>query len=432
MGPEEMEETGGLDTAHVTIYFVPPSSATDEQGNVSRKRKRSLEPGVVPLGGIRVDTSRLRQCSKYFETCMSGRWTGGQAQREFHLEVQTDVKYYKDCFTRIRFPFKPIESVTDCIELFKVASQIQYDHVLDNCERYLAAVPWSDEQEMQIREFYDSGQIFSDPASDLCKRLQLALNKEERMQSHLNLTERVLRRSLELSSTALLYESRQANLKLFRDGFSKAVKAGNSEVLQIALSTVMGEVERIFDCIKKAYEESQGPEAILHKRNRKKLLPTFFYLFELLRWGDSAQVIVEFLLKDRDISTLLRSEFQFIAGDLRQTVSEKKRWARMMRTIFEDVLEGRLFLTTLERLALFQRWIWLLKADNFKPDAALSATFVFDFILTFPQEEQEEIFRCWVRSLGDPTQQAAYDLSEIHSPWMKHLISKAKKLKCST
>ena len=445
-----MEEMDAFDTAHVTVYFV--------QGNGSRKRsKRSLKQDAMsPLGEIQMDISSLRQCSKYFEACMSESWTGGKVPREFHLEVQTDLRYYIDCFSRVKFPSKRIESVTDCIELFKVASQIQYDHVLGVCERYLAAVPWRDAEEKQIRAFCDSGQISSNPASDLCKRLQLPLNEEERMQSHFKVIESALKRSLErLSSSPLLSESRrESSLTEFKDGFFEVAKAGCPELTKIALSTVMSEVERIFDGIMQAYQtrnqgvESQSEfdsdssfdsdsesESISTRekiRNRRLQLPVLVDLYKLLRWGNSDQVVVQLLLKDQDFPTLLhQSKFRFIAGS-DEEVSERKRWASMVRTIFKDVLAGRLYLTTSERLDLFRRWIWLLVAKKCQHDTAPSPKFVLKFILTFPQEEQEEIFRSWA-TVHKPPNQALYDfMAEVHSRWRKHLISKAMTLKCSS
>lgn len=57
--------------------------------------------------------------------------------------------------------------------------------------RYLAAVPWSDEDEKQIREFYNSGQL-SFPCDDLCARLQVQSNEEERQNGHLGVAKAVL------------------------------------------------------------------------------------------------------------------------------------------------------------------------------------------------------------------------------------------------
>ena len=66
----------------------------------------------------------------------------------FRLEVQTEVLYYHDCFSCMKFLFKPIPSVSYCIELLKVASQIAYQEAMEIGERYLSATPWSVEEKL--------------------------------------------------------------------------------------------------------------------------------------------------------------------------------------------------------------------------------------------------------------------------------------------
>ncbi|KAG0570715.1 hypothetical protein M758_6G175800 [Ceratodon purpureus] len=420
------EEGGPSNTSHVTIYLVPPNSAT-ELGSVTRKRSRpSLEAGVQtpllsPLGEIQADASKLRACSKYFDACMSGRWTAGQTQSEFYLEVQTDVHFYHDCFacmdhlvTGMR-----IESVADCIQLLKVASQIQYDLVIDIGVRYLAGVPWNEDEENQIREFYASGQLASDSSTDLRKRLQLPLNEEERQQSRLNLTERILRRSLQLCSTGTNSKSRKESRMLFRETFEAIVRASGpgkcNKLLQLALTMVYQESERLLTAIKKTCQE-RLPHASLHT----KLVSKFCWLFDTLWMSSSTQAVVELVLRDQEIPRLLQTKLHFLAQ-----LGMENRWASMMRKIFEDVLLGRLFLKTSERLALFRRWVWILKDGNFDPETPPCANLVCSFILTFPQEEQEMIFCRWLSSLDDPMQHSVYDLSEAHSLWMKHLVAKS-------
>lgn len=432
-----MVETGGLHTAaDVTIYLVPPNFAM-EQGNVARKRARqSLEP-PVPLGEIHAESWRLRQCSRYFEACMSERWTAS-TQREFYLEVHTEVRFYHECFARMHSPFKPISSVATCIQLLKVASQIQYDEVVENGLRYLSAVPWSGEEEKQIRSFYDSWQLAFNITSDLSKRLQVPSNGEERQENLLKLIQKALSFSLQttcsdpLSSTS---RSRKQSQTVFWETF-KAIMAGTREpgkcckVLPIVITLIIEESEKILLSIKKGCQEGapQGARAIwAHQTIFLNNLGKFGWLFGAVRSASSAQAMVELLLKDREFPLLLQSKFQSVSLNLGSKSLEEKRWSKMMGTIFHDVLDGRLFLKTSERLALFQRWNWLLKADNFEPNAPLSPTLVSDFIMGFPHEDQEEIFRCWVSNLDDPAHQADCDLSEAHILWMKHLVSKAEK-----
>lgn len=156
---------------------------------------------------------------------------------------------------------------------------------------------------------------------------------------------------------------------------------------------------------------------------------SFCWLFDQMREGNAAQAMVEHILKDEDIAPLLQAKLQRLSSAIKQPTYWEMKWATMMCRIFRDILDGRLFLTSLERLAFFKRWNYFFKADTFDSDSLLSATLVSSFILTFPYEDQEEIYRRWVSSLNDPAQQAdRYDLSEAHSLWMTYLVSKALKL----
>lgn len=87
---------------HVTIYLVKKS--VTNQANRAEKR-RKVECGANSgtssgdiLGEIHANSQKLRQCSKYFEACMSERWTSDAASESsshsvFYLEVQTEISY---------------------------------------------------------------------------------------------------------------------------------------------------------------------------------------------------------------------------------------------------------------------------------------------------------------------------------------------------
>lgn len=52
-------------------------------------------------------------------------------QMEFWLQIETEVAHYHDCFARMHFPFTPFRSVRDCIQVMRVAAQIQFEEVLE-------------------------------------------------------------------------------------------------------------------------------------------------------------------------------------------------------------------------------------------------------------------------------------------------------------
>lgn len=71
----------------------------------------------------------------------------------------------------MHYLFKPIGSVACCIELLKVASQIGFQDEIDIGVKYLAAVPWADDEEKLVREFPTSPHMVPcDSLSDLSAR----------------------------------------------------------------------------------------------------------------------------------------------------------------------------------------------------------------------------------------------------------------------
>ncbi|KAG0570402.1 hypothetical protein KC19_6G159700 [Ceratodon purpureus] len=269
MGSGEMEVDERVRVSeYVTVLLVPMSTAVE--GNAAKKckldksRERPTDGPGERLLAISADASKLRECSKYFATCMSERWpTHVGTPRQFRLEAHTEVRFYEDCFGRMYFPYKAIKSVGECIELLKVASQISYAQVLDIGVKYLAAAPWSGEEEKQIRSFCDSGQLSLDSINDLHKRLQLGTTAREREEIHLKRTHGILKRYLQLSLLTVnsqketLAESR----RLFETGF-KATIAGSgpgksAKLLPKVLTLVTEESEKLLISLKKALKK--GP-----------------------------------------------------------------------------------------------------------------------------------------------------------------------------
>ncbi|KAG0614409.1 hypothetical protein M758_6G174300 [Ceratodon purpureus] len=429
MGSGEMEVEKGVRVSEgVTVLLV--SMSTAEQGNAVKRRRldngceRPADgPAELVLGSIHADSSKLRECSKYFATCMSGRWATQESgtPREFRLEAHTEVRFYEDCFGRMYFPYKAIENVGECIELLKVASQIGFAQVLDSGVKYLAAVTWSIEEEKQIRSFCDSGQISLDSTSDLHKRLHFGSNAREREEIHLKRTHRVLNRFLQLSlvgysgsNEETIRESRRMFEEAFQATISGLGPGKCGKILPMVLTLVTETAEKLLLSLKKALE-TRMTYGFDHISN-------FCWLFNAVRNSNAGQVILEQILKYGDIAIHLQIQFRNDSANLKNTPVGQFEWNSMIRTIFEDILEGRLLLTTSQRLAFFEVWNQFFKIEN-KPDCPLEAMLVHRFILTLPHEDQEKIYY-WV-SLRNPQTipPGQYDLTQAHSLWIKHLVS---------
>lgn len=71
----------------------------------------------------------------------------------------------------MKCPFlKPIPNVTYGIQLFEVASHIEYHALMDVCQKYLAAEPWSTAEDDELRSLFEVGVL---PLFDsyVCERL---------------------------------------------------------------------------------------------------------------------------------------------------------------------------------------------------------------------------------------------------------------------
>lgn len=72
------------------------------------------------------------------------------------------------------------------------------------------------------------------------------------------------------------------------------------------------------------------------------------------------------------------------------------KWKKLIQSIFQDVLDGRLFLTCLEQYALFMDWHRDLEAcfqDEFD-DNNLTELFT-SYIMTFPLQKQKKMIESW-------------------------------------
>jgi hypothetical protein len=299
----------GMDT---TIYLVQKLATAPESS--SSKRAQLEETESVPaedklVEKVYADSCRLRECSKYFETCMADRACSKPApsQLEFHLELQADVVYYRDCFARMEPGsfFQPIRSVDHCLELLKVASQIVFQEVVDLGIKYLSAMPWSVDDEVKIRRFCESGHISLDfeADGDLIARLSKSL-REKRRGEVLSL---YLEHALSMKATPEIRHVFEETFQIIMSGPSR----------HAVIESVEKEARRLlFSFINNKNYNNEG----------------FAWLCGVLRSVHADQLIVDLLLKERDI-------FQLMCDT---DSTEKVSLVKLIGGMLQDVLDGRL------------------------------------------------------------------------------------------
>lgn len=367
----------------------------------------------VTLAKVKAKSSKLRECSTYFETCMSDRWAPQStfSKSKFYLEVQTEVKYYIDCFSRMHFLCKPIASVKDCIELLKVASQIGFQALVDIGVKYLAAAPWSDDEETLIRDFCSSMQLLPcDSLSDLLIRLDdLPPGRHEKHEKLSSCAMNLLSLYLQEAISSDLFEINPESCKKFTVAFHLIVAGSESglvceKVLAHAMSLLTKESERLLSYLKTECGDNRfaSPAA-------GNAVSSFCWLFKLARRCHAAQAIVELLLTYGDA---------FYDGPSPPSWIMKK-WARMMYTVFEDVLEGKVFLKTSERVTLFFKGRWLMFDKFLNLGETQIAELVTRFVTTLPLQQQEE---CWKGTNHIDNDEGPS--CEAHAMWISHMVTK--------
>lgn len=392
-----VDEGAAADSFSVSIVLVPKDEAAH-----SRKRLRRTQAQADSETGdtdndktVVVESRTLRKYSRYFATCMSGRW---ETDNVFHLELLTEPHYYHDCFARMNRPLlKPIPTVTYGIQLFKVASQIEYLALMDICEKYLAAAPWSMDEESELRSTCALSELPSH--SDLVVRLHFPSTKKARgdLQSMIQRTlSRYLKNALDVDPKK---PELQAPLVVFAEAFHELCEESSTnemgeEALLYALAVVEEEMRKILlDSISTVGRGWANP----YPKVEGGML-RFCWMFQVMREANAAQILVELLLKHDDVSKVLLSTIEQLDAAIRARASPDAghEWAKMIYCIIQDILGGYLFLNSAERMALFFRHSWALgMIDYLAPGEPPVSEVVASFISSFPQLEQEELHLMW-------------------------------------
>jgi hypothetical protein len=471
----------GMDT---TIYLVQkvataPGSRPNKRTRMEETESVQAEKNLVEK--VYADSRRLRECSKYFETCMDDRWAGSKptpSQLEFHLELQADVVYYHDCFSRMEpgsfFQPKPIPSVDHCLELLKVASQIIFQEVVDLGIKYLSATPWSADDEEKICRFCESGHISFDSEAhgDLIARLHMSLRGkthgdvlslyfehasskwatpepedrrvfEETFQTIVSGPNRhAMIESVQKLATRLLssFKTLNDNIKHFAwlYGLLRSVHADHS-IFDLVLkeTNIIESISKWGPETRRVFEETfqisvSGPNRHAMIESVQKLatrlllsfkelssyninIEGFAWLYGLLRSVQADQSTVDLLLKERDIykSLFMRPR---CGGYKRYMV-----WLELIGGMLQDVLDGRLFLTSPERYTLFIYWRQICEDGspdvNVFDDCDLRKLFI-TFLMTFPFQEQTRVMESW-----DGMDKFEVLVNEVYEKWRMCLVN---------
>lgn len=381
MSPElpKMEETvwcGGVEEGQdVAVRLVPNGTNLIDRGEI--------EHHVKTLLVLKVHSNCLGRCSKYFETCLSERWRKPSTPSsliEFALEVHADVRFYTDCFTRMYSPFlKDFRDVKSGLELLKVASQIEFHELMDSISRYIAAIPWSCEDEIRIREYSSSPDFPCGHAHDIIARLGLQMTEEDRHNHMCDLVQQGIR-------TALHPDGNFRNTRAFFEEFLQGIKSGTSaNVAKSVVSIVSGEAKNMLNAIGEECDD-KGLYHLVPKFTEKLL--SICWVLNALLHARVAEELVEYMVQLESFASIVANVNCFNGPESCKKAAFEL--AKVVLQMYAEVLDGTLLLNTAERTALLKNWHVVLES-HVSRDSYHQIT--KDFFLTLPLEQQTELIK---------------------------------------
>lgn len=367
-----MSSESGAELTNTKEETIWCGGGAEEGGQDVTVRLMQHEQAVLV---IKLHSSHLKRCSKYFETCMSERWRNSSS--DFVLEVQADINHYTDCFTRMYTPFlKHFGPIQQSLELLKVASQIEFRELMDSISRYISAVPWSCEDELRIREYASSPDFPLASSPDLIARLGLHMTNQDRHDHMVELIKQAIQ-------TALYADGSWKNTRAFFEDFLSAI--GAAPCARILVSIVSTEAKNMFAMIEKECEQ----EGFYHlvPKFTEKLLSICWVLNALLHAGVGEE-LVQYLVQLDTFASIVANVSCFNGPEACKMAAFEL--AKLILHIYNEVMCGHLLLSTSERTALLKNWHCVLE-NHVSRDSYLPVT--KDFFLTLPLEQQTELIK---------------------------------------
>jgi hypothetical protein len=383
---------GGEGECHdVTINLIPNA--------INRNPSEDTEHHREILAVLKVHSSRLRKCSKYYETCLTERWTNpsSTSSSEFFLEAQTAIECYTDCFSRMySSPFyKDFKDVKYSLELLNVSSQIQFQQLMDSILLYLSSKAWLDTDAAMIRLYSASPDFPRKHAQDLIVRLGMDESKEE---CHKQLCA-VVEQSIQ---TALGHDG---NFRFHRTIIKEMLPDSNgasadSIVTRDVVRIVSAETKNMLVAIGK---ECDGQTYLSVPRFADKI-SAICWILEALLAAKVAEEVVECFVHLHAFPRVLaidspramnygyenHAHYQESTKVQRVAREAAMELAKLVVVMYREVAAGNLLLKTPERVALWENWHSLLGKFSNK-DTLDQVT--KDLFSTLPVKNQMELVK---------------------------------------
>ncbi|XP_024404064.1 uncharacterized protein [Physcomitrium patens] len=363
---------GGRDKGQdVSVRLVHPGSGCGKD-----------EHHLVTVAELKMHSSHLNKCSKYFETLMSERWKKlSTPSLEFVLEVQADTECYKDCFSRMYSPLRKgfKKDVKYSLALLKVASQIEFHDLMVSVSQYVSTIKWSEADEIRIREYSSSPDFPRNHAEDLVARLGLDVSEEDCHKQLCDKIHQCTRAALCLDGTAVSASSpARAFLQELLMGIGSSI---SSDFGKTVVMIVSREAKDMFvnvgkECFEKDFHDVPNIT--------DKLLALSWVLETLLK-AEVAEELVQCIAHLDIFSKILGTQTTFQSKAFKSAAFGMSRLVDLM---YSQLVAGRLLLKIQDRVALLKNWNLLLRTHMKKEGVRSTTKTLFS---TFPLKQQLEL-----------------------------------------
>lgn len=315
----------------VTICLVPNGMVSKGSGDYHREI----------LTVVKVHSSRLSRCSKYFETCMTERWR--KPTSTFLLETHTDIACYTDCFSRMySSPFlKDFKDMEYSLKLLKVASQIQFHELMDSILLHISSKFWTDSDELMIRLYSVAPDFPRNHAQDLVVRLGMDESEKARHEKMCDVVEQLIHSALGHDGTFLVNRAFFKEI-LSDSGLSNGV---DSYAMKDVIVIVSREAREM---LVRVAEECVGQTHVSVPGFKDKI-SAICWILEALLAAKVAEEVVQCLVHLQVFPKILAVE-----------PHAAKELANLVLVMYREVVAGNLLLKTSERVALLGNWHSLL------------------------------------------------------------------------
>ncbi|KAG0597976.1 hypothetical protein M758_12G034600 [Ceratodon purpureus] len=382
----------GVQSHDVTICLVP--NGFNWQTNEDTEHYREI------LAVLKVHSDRLSRCSKYFETCLTDRWS--RQCSTFVLETVTDTDCYTDCFCRMyALPsHKDFKDVKHSLGLLKVASQIQFPELMDSVCLYLSSKAWSDTDEVMIRLYSACLDFPRKHAEDLMLRLGMDESKEDHHKQLCDMVERCIRTALGYDGN---FQSHRALIKeMLPSSGPGSTPSADSKVTRDVI-TIVSRVAK--DMLVNFGQEYDGTTFSSIPRFADKML-AICWILETLLAAKVAEEVVQCFVHLHAFPKILAIESPppcrqpYYESDIRAHNERYKGQldarnaavplVNLVLVVYREVAAGNLLLKTPGRVALLENWYSLLGQFLSKTDFDRASK---DLFSTLPFKQQVELVK---------------------------------------